>query len=114
MGDRAHIQPYSAKNKVKFIKAGFKRFQEKKQVSVFGSNLSTAQFYKDVEISEVMTDNDPEVGNILCQYEFIENEGMEEGNEEVAAGENVENKKDKKGKKAEKKIKQGRISKPKA
>ena len=65
-----------------------------------------------------MTDNDPEVGNILCQYEFIENEDLA-GNQVPDEEENVENKNEKKSVKKgkgqpEKKVKQGRIAKPKA
>lgn len=39
-------------------------------------NLRLAQFYKDVELAEVMTDQDSRVGNILLEYE-VEGENCE-------------------------------------
>ena len=37
-----------------------------------------AHFYKDVEMAEVMTDNNPEIANILAQYEIVENGDLDE------------------------------------
>eukprot|EP00092_Neocalanus_flemingeri_P065624 GFUD01079834.1.p1 GENE.GFUD01079834.1~~GFUD01079834.1.p1 ORF type:complete len:236 (-),score=73.32 GFUD01079834.1:102-764(-) len=67
------IQTYSCKNKKKFIKAGFKSLEENKKGGLGGTNLRLAQFYKDVELAEVMTDNDADVANILSLYEISEN-----------------------------------------
>lgn len=67
------IQFYSCKNKKKFIKAGFRSLDENKKRTLGGTNLRLAQFYKDVELAEVMTDNDVEVANILSMYEISEN-----------------------------------------
>ena len=67
------IQKYSCKEKKKFIKSGFKNLDETKKKGLGGVNLRLAQFYKDVELAEVLTDNDPEVGDILAMYEVSEN-----------------------------------------
>ena len=67
------IQKYSCKEKKKFIKIGFKNLDETKKKGLGGVNLRLAQFYKDVELAEVLTDNDPEVGDILAMYEVSEN-----------------------------------------
>ena len=67
------IQKYSCKEKKKFIKSGFKNLDETKKKGLGGVNLRLAQFYKDVELAEVLTDNDPEVGDILAIYEVSEN-----------------------------------------
>ena len=67
------IQKYSCKEKKKFIRSGFKNLDETKKKGLGGVNLRLAQFYKDVELAEVLTDNDPEVGDILAIYEVSEN-----------------------------------------
>ena len=38
---------------------------------MFDFRARQAQFYKDVEMAEVMTDNDIEIANILAQYEVV-------------------------------------------
>lgn len=77
--DVQRIQKYSCKNKLKLIKTGFKNLDETKKAGLGGVNLRLAQFYKDVELAEVLTDNDPRVGDILATYEVAENDvNMEE------------------------------------
>jgi len=71
------VQNYSGKNKKRLIKAGFKKFEENKKGSLGGNNLRLAQFYKDVEMAEVMTDNDADVANLLSFYEVAEAEDEE-------------------------------------
>ncbi len=39
---------------------------------MFDYRARQAQFYKDVEMAEVLTDNDPKVASILAQYEVVE------------------------------------------
>ena len=62
-----------------FIRAGFRKHEENKKGNLGGANLRLAQFYKDVEMAEVMTDNDHAVAKILESYEIAETE--EGGNE---------------------------------
>ena len=71
--DKSRIQKYSCKDKLKLIKNGFKSLDETIKGGLGGVNLRLAQFYKDVEMAEVMTDNDARVGDILAQYEVAEN-----------------------------------------
>ena len=70
--DPKRIKKYSCKDKLKLIKNGFKNLDETKKVGLGGVNLRLAQFYKDVEMAEVMTDNNPKVGEILALYEVAE------------------------------------------
>ena len=73
------LKNYSCKDKRKLITAGFKKLDEgsKGSSALGGVNLRLAQFYKDVELAEVLTDNDPQVGNILAQYEVSETEEIQ-------------------------------------
>ena len=41
---------------------------------MFDFRARQAQFYKDVEMAEVMTDNDIEIANILAQYEVVDHQ----------------------------------------
>ena len=74
------LKNYSCKDKRKLITAGFKKLDEgsKGSSALGGVNLRLAQFYKDVELAEVLTDNDPQVANILAQYEVRETEDQPE------------------------------------
>ena len=72
--DQSRIQKYSCKDKLKLIKVGFKNLDETKKGGLGGVNLRLAQFYKDVEMAEVMTDNDVRVADILARYEVMETE----------------------------------------
>ena len=45
---------------------------------MFDFRARQAQFYKDVEMAEVMTENDPKVGEILGQYEVVDDANEEE------------------------------------
>jgi hypothetical protein len=74
--DPKKIENYSSKNKTKYIKAGFRRHEENKRGALGGANLRLAQFYKDVEMAEVMTDNDVAVANILATYEIAETDNV--------------------------------------
>ena len=74
VADHKKVELYSCKNKKKRIKAGFKKHEENKRGALGGANLRLAQFYKDVEMAEVMTDNDMSVGDILATYEIADNE----------------------------------------
>ena len=72
--DQSRIQNYSCKDKLKLIKVGFKNLDETKKGGLGGVNLRLAQFYKDVEMAEVMTDNDVRVADILARYEVMDTE----------------------------------------
>ena len=74
INDERRIRKYSSKDKLKLIKAGFKNLDENKKDGLGGVNLRLAQFYKDVEMAEVMTDNDARVADILSRYEVMETE----------------------------------------
>jgi hypothetical protein len=118
--DPKRIQNYSCKSKKKFIRAGFKSLDENKKRSLGGTNLRLAQFYKDVELAEVMTDNDADVANILSLYEISENneEVVEEqaiDQEELKSSGNSQGKKSKKSQKKDvlNEIKSGGVNKTK-
>ena len=48
------------------LRGGFRKHEENKKGDLGGANLRLAQFYKDVEMAEVMTDNDHAVAEILA------------------------------------------------
>lgn len=64
------------KQKLKLIKAGLKKFEAKpSKESMFDYRARQAQFYKDVEMAEVMTDNSIKVANLLAQYTVVDDAG---------------------------------------
>ena len=65
---------YTDKNqKLKLIKAGLKKFEAKpSKGSMFDYRARQAQFCKDVEMAEVMTDNSIQVANLLAQYTVVD------------------------------------------
>lgn len=72
--DLVHVKPYSCDDKTDLICAGLAKFSSDnhKKDSMFDFRARQAQFYKDVEMAEVMTDNDPKVADILAQYEVVD------------------------------------------
>ena len=88
VSEAKRIKKYSCKEKKKLIRKGFKTLDEsKRRKGLGGVNLRLAQFYKDVEMAEVLTDNDPQVADILALYEITENQEENQGEEgEIAAG----------------------------
>ena len=46
-------------------------------ISGFDFRARQAQFYKDVEMAEVLTENDIEIANLLAQWEVVESAGEE-------------------------------------
>ena len=78
--DLVHVKPYSCDEKTDLICAGLAKFssENQKKGSMFDFRARQAQFYKDVEMAEVMTDNDPKVGEILGQYEVVDDANEEE------------------------------------
>ncbi len=73
LSSQDQVQPYSCESKKDYILKGLAKFSsEKKKSSMFDYRARQAQFYKDVEMAEVMTDNDPGVADILGQYEVLE------------------------------------------
>ena len=77
MRNPANICSYSCKEKREYILKGLAKFssdENKKSGSMFDFRARQAQFYKDVEMAEVMTDNDIEVANILAQYEVVDDQ----------------------------------------
>ena len=105
--DFKRVKKYSCKDKKKLIRKGMRTLAESRSsLGLGGVNLRLAQFYKDVELAEVMTDNDQEVGDILAQYEVTEEQ------QEV---EDVEDRRQKSDKRKEKdvlrEVKNGRVGK---
>ena len=77
--DFKRVKKYSCKDKKKLIRKGMRTLAESRSSLGLGVNLQLAQFYKDVELAEVMTDNDQEVGDILAQYEVtVEQQEVED------------------------------------
>ena len=79
--DQADLRPYSCPEKCKLVTDGLDKFSSEnknKSSALFDFRARQAQFYKDVEMSEVMTDNSPEVADILAQYEVVDEEAEEE------------------------------------
>lgn len=73
--DAANLKPYSCEGKETLILEGLDKFSQKKTSkddSMFGFGARQAQFYKDVEMAEVLTDNSPSVAEILAKYEVVE------------------------------------------
>lgn len=123
--DEKRIRKYSCKEKLKLIRDGFKNLDEVKKGGLGGVNLRLAQFYKDVEMAEVMTDNDARVADILARYEVMEgaenvndditeeNNKEEEKSEMIAAETGSKDRKSKKSKDVLREIKNGSIKKSK-
>ena len=72
--DNEIVKPYSCDEKKEFVERGLAKFSAENQPkgSMFDFRARQAQFYKDVEMAEVMTDNNPEIADILAQYEVID------------------------------------------
>ena len=112
--DPNDVKPYSCPDKLSIIRNGLKRFEgkpekkqkgkrgrkkgkeedgEKKKEGMFDLRAKLAQFYKDVELAEVMTDNSSKVADILLKYQIEgevwatdeEGENVEEGVENPPA-----------------------------
>ena len=119
VSEAKRIKKYSCKEKKKLIRKGFKTLDEsKRRGGLGGVNLRLAQFYKDVEMAEVLTDNDPQVADILALYEITENQ-EEEGEIEAAnfgdsAGSTSEGKEKQKEKDVLREIKNGRVKRRKS
>ena len=108
--DFKRVKKYSCKDKKKLIRKGMRTLAESRSSLGLGVNLQLAQFYKDVELAEVMTDNDQEVGDILAQYEVTEEQ------QEVEDVEDRRQKSDKRKEKEKEKdvlreVKNGRVGK---
>ena len=88
VSEAKRIKKYSCKEKKKLIRKGFKTLDESRRKGGLGGvNLRLAQFYKDVEMAEVLTDNDTQVADILALYEVTENQEENQGEEgETEAG----------------------------
>ena len=69
------LLPYAGDQtrKLKLIRAGLKKFESRPEGrSMFDFRARQAQFYKDVEMAEVMTDNSVRVANLLQQYTVVD------------------------------------------
>ena len=80
--EEKRIKQYSCKDKLKLITTGFRNLDETKKGGLGGVNLRLAQFYKDVEMAEVMTDNDVRVAAVLARYEVMKTDDNLDGNED--------------------------------
>jgi len=71
--NEAILKSYSCKEKKDLVLKGLAKFEmKKKSNSMFDYRARQAQFYKDVEMAEVMTDNDPTIADVLAQYEVMD------------------------------------------
>jgi len=70
--EASRIQTYSCPDKITLIRDGLKKFQTGNKNSLFDAQARQAQLYKDIEMAEVLTDNNPEVADILSAYEVQE------------------------------------------
>jgi hypothetical protein len=73
--DASDIKSYSCSGKKELVLLGMAKFSsddKKKSGSMFDFRARQAQFYKDVEMAEVMTDNDSAIADILAEYEVVE------------------------------------------
>ena len=77
--DADRLLPYGGgdqSRKLKMIRAGLKKFEVKPELggssAGFDYRARQAQFYKDVEMAEVMTDNSKRVANLLAQFTIEE------------------------------------------
>ena len=52
--------------------------------------MRLAQFYKDVELAEVLTDNDPLVADVLSTYEVLETNMDDDENQQQQSSLNVD------------------------
>ena len=77
------VEAYSCKAKARHVRAGLARLEEGRR-GAMGANLRLAQFLKDVELAEVLTDQDPAVVALLARYEIHD---IEEQMEEVKPAE---------------------------
>jgi len=77
------VEAYSCKSKARHVRAGLARLEEGRR-GAMGANLRLAQFLKDVELAEVLTDQDPAVVALLAEYEIHD---AEEQVEEVKPAE---------------------------
>lgn len=70
------VEAYSCKAKTRHVRAGLARLEEGRR-GAMGANLRLAQFLKDVEMAEVLTDQDPAVVALLAKYEIHDTEEQE-------------------------------------
>jgi len=71
------ICPYSCKEKQEYVVRGLAKFSSEVGESTttnsgFDFRARQAQFYKDVEMAEVITDNDIEIANILAEFYVVD------------------------------------------
>jgi len=76
--DFDNVRSYTCKDKQEFVIRGLAKFAVEEgpvneNNSGFDFRARQAQFYKDVEMAEVLTDNDIEIANLLAQWEVVEN-----------------------------------------
>jgi len=69
VSDLKRLEPYTTKNKLKYIRAGLKRHKEKRGNSVDGgANIKLAQLCSDIEMAEVLSGScDVRVSNLLMK-----------------------------------------------
>jgi len=69
VSDLKLVEPYTTKNKLKYIRAGLKRHKEKRGNSVDGgANIKLAQLCSDIEMAEVLSGScDVRVSNLLMK-----------------------------------------------
>lgn len=81
--DFDNVRSYTCKDKQEFVIRGLAKFAVEEgpvneNNSGFDFRARQAQFYKDVEMAEVLTENDIEIANLLAQWEVVESADEEQ------------------------------------
>ena len=63
---------YSCPSKLDYIREGLKKFAEVSDNKLVDNESTQSLLIKDVELAEVMTDNDPEVAEILTELVHLD------------------------------------------
>ena len=68
----SRVEPYSCPSKLAYIREGLKKFSEVSENKLMDNESTQNLLIKDVELAEVMTDNDPEVAEILTELVHLD------------------------------------------
>ena len=68
----SRVEPYSCPSKLAYIREGLKKFSEVSENKLMDNESTQNLLIKDVELAEVMTDNDPEVAEVLTELVHLD------------------------------------------
>ena len=68
----SRVEPYSCPSKLAYIREGVKKFSEVSANKLVDNESTQNLLIKDVELAEVMTDNNPEVAEILTELVHLD------------------------------------------